>query len=195
MAANAPSSSRRPTTAELSSELEQFGCDLRGDTILAMEKASAGRDILGISATLLPYQNGKPHWDDFAGHVNRTEEAGLIPAVNMDTGYRNLLTGQTAARVLQETHSTTVKMHRAILSQKFVAGAFVKDDPGAEFNPDAYVRQMDLVRQHNGFPVIFQSYGLTGPGDIVGRYEKLAERGGHFYAFELGKQFGFLHKI
>ena len=53
----------------------------------------------------------------------RTAAAGLTPAVNMDTGYVNLLDGSTIRRVLEETRAT-------LGGGEFVAGAFVGDRPG-----------------------------------------------------------------
>ena len=47
-----------------------------------------GRTIRGASAVLLPMADGTtPDWDALAAHVGRTIEAGLVPAVNMDTGF------------------------------------------------------------------------------------------------------------
>lgn len=51
------------------------------------------RKTEGISALLLPFhEDGMPDYDAFLAHVARTFTAGLTPAVNMDTGYTNLLT-------------------------------------------------------------------------------------------------------
>ena len=50
------------------------------------------RKVTGISAVLLPFQeSGEVDWFAFEGHVARTAGAGLTPAVNMDTGYLNLI--------------------------------------------------------------------------------------------------------
>lgn len=66
-----------------------------------------GRKINGISATLLPFrQNGKVDWNGFCGHVDRTARAGLVPAVNMDTGHVNLIEEQTRTDVLMHTRQT-----------------------------------------------------------------------------------------
>ena len=51
-----------------------------------------GRAITGMSAVLLPYTAaGAIDWADVEAHVARTAAAGLTPAVNMDTGYVQLL--------------------------------------------------------------------------------------------------------
>ena len=144
-----------------------------------------GRKITGISATLLPFrEDGKVDWESFCSHVDRTARAGLIPAVNMDTGFVNLLDDQTRAEVLLRTQQT-------LGAGPFVAGAFVADNPGDRWNPGAYLAQIEKIRTHNAVPVIFQSYGLTGQtGDqIVGSYQTLAGYCEQFIAFELGKMF------
>src|SRR5881398_2697222 len=82
------------------------------------------RQRVGMSAILLPFDEaGAVDWPGFRAHAERTAAVGLTPAVNMDTGYLNLLDEATRRRVLQET--------RAILGNRsFVAGAFVSDRPG-----------------------------------------------------------------
>jgi dihydrodipicolinate synthase/N-acetylneuraminate lyase len=148
------------------------------------------RKILGISAILLPFLSVDDasaieiDWDGFRSHVARTANAGLIPAVNMDTGYVNLLTRQQRIEVL--THTADVMQGRT-----FCAGAFVKDSPGAAFDLDAYLDRIDEMRSFGATPVIFQSYGLTGQedGDLVESYSKIGAKGGKFYAFELGRMF------
>src|SRR5262245_30596413 len=99
------------------------------------------RKIVGMSAVLLPFEgSGEVAWPSFRAHVARTADAGLIPAVNMDTGYVNLLDAATRLRVLHET--------RDVLSGRdFVAGAFVGDAPGAQLNLEEYFRQAELVQE------------------------------------------------
>ena len=102
----------------------------------------AKRKIEGISAVLLPFAtNGYIDWPAFRAHVRRTADAGLIPAVNMDTGYVNFLDDAARLAVLKETRS---------LVKEFVAGAFVKDRPGDPFNLDAYRRAVAAVQEHGG---------------------------------------------
>ena len=143
------------------------------------------RKITGISAVLLPFdEHGLVEWEGFTAHVVRTAESGLIPAVNMDTGYVNLIDAATRLRVLQHT--------RQVLGGKeFVAGAFVADTPDSSWNPDAYRKQIESIAESGGMPVIFQSYGLTNQaeGDIISCYELLARECDGFIAFELGKMF------
>ena len=70
-------------------------------------KIIPNRKITGYSAILLPFTvDGSVDWDAFCAHVARTAGAGLIPAVNMDTGYGNLIDEQTRVDVLRRTRDT-----------------------------------------------------------------------------------------
>jgi dihydrodipicolinate synthase/N-acetylneuraminate lyase len=143
------------------------------------------RKITGISAILLPFdERGVVDWDGFAAHVVRTAESGLIPAVNMDTGYVNLIDEETRNKVLERTR-------QALGGKEFVAGAFVADTPDSSWNPDAYRKQIESITENGGMPVIFQSYGLTNQAetDIISSYKVLAKECDGFIAFELGKMF------
>jgi dihydrodipicolinate synthase/N-acetylneuraminate lyase len=143
------------------------------------------RTITGISAILLPFTStGEIAWDNFTAHCQRTAEAGLIPAVNMDTGFVHLLTAEQRRAVLEATRS-------ALGGRPFVAGAFVADRPGAPLDLDAYKRALQPILDHGGTPVIFQSYGLTAlpEPELIAAYEQLGRHCGAFIAFELGPMF------
>jgi dihydrodipicolinate synthase/N-acetylneuraminate lyase len=143
------------------------------------------RKIVGMSAVLLPYDNrGRIDWDDFRAHLERTFAAGLIPAVNMDTGYVNLLTLEERRLVLAETRKLAG-------GREFVAGAFVSDAAGSAFDLDAYRETIADIHEHAGTPVIFQSYGLTSlEGErLVDAYRAIARHCPRFIAFELGTMF------
>ncbi|MEZ6130635.1 MAG: dihydrodipicolinate synthase family protein [Planctomycetaceae bacterium] len=143
------------------------------------------RRITGMSAVLLPFAaDHSVDWPAFEAHVERTMAAGLIPAVNMDTGYINLLDDQTQAEVLQRTQRLTA-------GQRFVAGAFVGDTSGSPLNLDEYFRRMQQIEQSGGTPVIFQSWGLTQQhdDDIVDTYRKISSHCERFVGFELGTVF------
>lgn len=143
------------------------------------------RKITGMSAVLLPFLSAtEVDWSSFEQHVARTCDAGLIPAVNMDTGYVNLLDESTRLEVLQRTQRVTA-------GRMFVAGAFVMDAPGAAFDSAAYASRMHQIQSHGGTPVIFQSYGLTQQSDdaIIDSYRTLARECDRFVGFELGTMF------
>lgn len=154
-------------------------------TINPLTMLRPGRKITGISAVLLPFdESHQIDWEGLRGHIRRTAAAGLLPAVNMDTGYVNLLDDQQRGQVLQLTRET-------LSGGGFVAGAFIGDRPGDAWNPDAYLRQIEAIQAAGGTPVIFQSYGLTQqhPDSIIRGYQQIAEQAEHFIAFELGTMF------
>ena len=140
-----------------------------------------GREIRGASAVLVPFSAEHTiDWPGFERHLARTADAGLTPAVNMDTGYVNLLTPAEREEVLDRTAKT-------LGGGDFIAGAFVKDEPGAEFDLDGYAAEAEKIVSRGGLPIVFQSHGLTsgGANEIVPRYEAFGERAGDFLAFEL----------
>jgi dihydrodipicolinate synthase/N-acetylneuraminate lyase len=144
-----------------------------------------GRSILGISAVLLPFTvDGDVDWRSFEVLLADTVAAGLVPAVNMDTGYVQLLDAPTRAQVLERAAG-------AAGPPGFVAGAFVADEPGAPFLLDAYLDAIDAVTRAGGTPVIFPSYGLNALDDAewVAAHEALAGRVDRFIGFELGPMF------
>jgi hypothetical protein len=56
------------------------------------ERVRVGRKVKGIAAALLPFDSGGRIAEDaFAAHLRATRDAGLVNAVNMDTGYANYL--------------------------------------------------------------------------------------------------------
>ena len=149
------------------------------------------REILGMSAILLPFESsGEIDWPGFRQHVTRTLDAGLVPAVNMDTGYANLIDEATRMRVLEVTQTLCA-------GRLFVAGAYVGDQPGAAFARDSYLQQIDAIQRHAGTPVIFQSFGLTGLPDaeLIDAYARLGQHTDRYVGFELGTMFAPFGKI
>lgn len=143
------------------------------------------RRIAGTSAVLLPFDSsGDIDWPSFRKHLARTADAGLVPAVNMDTGYVNLLDDATQTRVLDAA--------REVLDGRaFVAGAFVGDHPGSPFDRDAYLRKIEPIQARGGVPVVFQSYGLTARDEdsIPAAYAEIGRFCDRFIGFELGSMF------
>lgn len=149
------------------------------------------RKITGISAVLLPFtESGDVDWRGFEAHCVRTADAGLVPAVNMDTGFGPLLTPEQKNAVLDATRT-------ALGGRSFVAGAFVTDAPGAKLDLDEYRRAVNEITRRGGTPVVCQSYGLTAlpEADVIGAYEAIARDCDTFIAFELGTMFAPFGKI
>jgi len=118
-----------------------------------------------MSAVLLPHRSSTEiDWPAFEAHVVRTAAAGLVPAVNMDTGYVHLLSPEQRAEVLSRTRS---------LGVDFVAGAF----DGAD---------VEAVQALGGTPVIFPS---AATHDVVPAYERIAASADRFIGFELSTVF------
>lgn len=144
-----------------------------------------GRPITGMSAVLLPYDTWhRPDWASFDRLLERTAEAGLVPAVNMDTGYATLLTPTEREWVLDRT--------RIVLGEGgWIAGAYHRDTPKARFDGDAITAQVEQVQRYGGRAIVFPNYGLaTLDGDaLVAAYERFGAAGDGFYAFELGTDF------
>src|SRR5210317_1713437 len=89
-----------------------------------MKSILLNRKIEGISAILLPFhEDGTPDLEGLIAHVDQTYVAGLTPAVNMDTGYANLLTDEERVHILDLVSATAN-------GRRFIAGAFVEDKSG-----------------------------------------------------------------
>jgi dihydrodipicolinate synthase/N-acetylneuraminate lyase len=149
------------------------------------------RRISAYSAILLPFtSSGRINWEAFCAHLARTADCGLTPAVNMDTGYVNLIDEQTRLEVLHRTKDT-------LSGRPFTAGAFVLDQPGDPFNFPAYARQIEQIQSYGGIPVIFQSFGLTSlaADKILSAYTRMGSLVPQFIAFELGRMFAPFGKI
>jgi dihydrodipicolinate synthase/N-acetylneuraminate lyase len=149
------------------------------------------RRITGASAVLLPFgTDGAVDWPGFTAHVARTADNGLIPAVNMDTGYVHLLDDATRLKVLEQTSQVTA-------GKPFFAGAYVADRPGSHFDRDAYLREIEPITTRGGTPVLFQSFGLTSQADadIVGAYAEIGRLCDRFIGFELSPVFAPIGKV
>ena len=149
------------------------------------------RAITGMSAILLPFTaSGAIDWVGFDAHVGRTATAGLVPAVNMDTGYVNLLDEATKLAVLDRTKSI-------LGGRPFVAGAFVASKAGDSFDEAEYARAIEPIVKYGGTPIIFQSFGLTSLPEpkLIAAYERLGRSCDSFLAFELGTMFAPFGKI
>ena len=118
-----------------------------------------------MSAILLPHRSPtEVDWPAFEAHVTRTADAGLVPAVNMDTGFVHLLSAEQRAEVLSRTRS---------LGVDYVAGAFDLAD-------------VEAVQALDGTPVVFPS---PATHDVLPAYGRVAEAADRFIGFELSPVF------
>jgi dihydrodipicolinate synthase/N-acetylneuraminate lyase len=151
----------------------------------ALRSMGPCRPVVGMSAVLLPLDaSGAVDWASFEGLLRRTLDAGLTPAVNMDTGYVQLIDAATRARVLDLAASVCGP-------GTFVAGAYVEDRPGDALDVDGHVRALEAVAERGGTPVVFPSHGLNGGSeeDWVAAHQEMGRRCDRFIAFELGPMF------
>ena len=152
-------------------------------THAAVPALRPGRQIEGISAVLLPFTAGdRPDWDGFRTLLDRTWAAGLTPAVNMDTGYVNLLSAAERAEAL----SAAAEIGRG---RRFVAGAFIEDGTGS---PETlYTVVVEQIRAAGGIPILFQCSALSrrSEAEVLRVYADVAQAGGPLLAFELGTMF------
>jgi dihydrodipicolinate synthase/N-acetylneuraminate lyase len=143
-----------------------------------------GRPITGMSAVLLPFRDdGTIDWPGFEAHLARTIDAGLVPALNMDTGFGPVLDVPDRARVLG--------IGSEIAGTMWLAGAHVLDTPGARFDFDAYARECSEITEAGGMPILFPSFGLAALDDtaLVDAHERIASRVDGYFGFELGSMF------
>jgi 4-hydroxy-tetrahydrodipicolinate synthase len=142
------------------------------------------RKIHGVAAALLPYEcNGKIGVEAFQEHLRATHVAGLMNAVNMDTGYINYLTGAEKKEVLLWTREALGS------GTPFIAGAYIEGQSGDIVS--LYRAEMDLIVEAGGIPILFQTARLRGksPAEKAATYQAVCRGHTHVLAFELGTMF------
>lgn len=158
-------------------------------TTMEITKRIERRKIFGSTAVLLPYtRTGVIDWEGFGGHLERTARTGLVPALNMDTGFGPQLSAGERREVLAFAR-------RTIGEGPLIAGAGAF---GEEADPlGAYRASVAEIVEVGAEPIVFQSPWLTAKGgaELARAYGEIlagVERG---YAFELGKMFAPFGKI
>lgn len=149
-----------------------------------------GRKVQGIAAALLPFQsNGRIAVEAFQRHLAATHAAGLINAINMDTGYVNYLSETQKNNVLEWT--------RAALGNNvpFVAGAYIENLEGDVVT--LYRRQLDSIVAIGGIPILFQTARLKASSgrQLAATYQAICRGYQNVLAFELGAMFAANGKI
>jgi hypothetical protein len=142
------------------------------------------REVRGIAAALLPFEeDGRIAVEAFQDHLRATHRAGLTNAVNMDTGYVNLLSDDEADQVLRWTREALGA------GVPFVAGAYVEGRDGDLVS--LYRRRMDAIVAHGGTPILFQTtrtHGLAAR-EKAAVYREVCAGYGEVLGFELGRMF------
>jgi dihydrodipicolinate synthase/N-acetylneuraminate lyase len=148
------------------------------------ERRRFRRKVQGISAALLPFEaDGRMAVEAFQNHLRATQRAGLMNAVNMDTGYVNYLSETEKLDVLRCTRETLGK------DVPFVGGAYIEGQPGDTVA--LYRKQMDAIVAHGGIPILFQTTRLHGKSSAekAAAYAAVCRGYPHVLAFELGQMF------
>jgi dihydrodipicolinate synthase/N-acetylneuraminate lyase len=148
------------------------------------QRKQLGRKVEGIAAALLPYEaDGRIAVEAFQNHLRGSHHAGLMNAVNMDTGYVNYLSETEKLDVLRWTREALGK------DAAFVGGAYIEGQPGEIVG--LYRKQMDVIVGHGGIPILFQTSRLHGKSSAAkaAAYEAACRGYPHVLAFELGPMF------
>lgn len=148
------------------------------------ERRKLRRKVQGIAAALLPYErDGRVAVEAFQRHLAATQRAGLMNAVNMDTGYVNYLSDGEKQEVLRWTREALGD------GVPFVAGAYIEGQTGELVA--LYRREMERVAKAGGIPIVFQTARLHGKSaEEKGRiYREICRGFPRVLAFELGAMF------
>jgi len=149
-----------------------------------IDRRQLRRTVQGIAAALLPYQlNGSVAVEAFQQHLIATHHAGLMNAVNMDTGYVNYLSEPEKRDVL---HWTVEALGKDV---PFVAGAYIENQTGDIVA--LYRQQMDSIVQAGGIPILFQTARLCSLSskEKAAVYQTACQGYPDVLAFELGTMF------
>jgi dihydrodipicolinate synthase/N-acetylneuraminate lyase len=150
-----------------------------------LKRQQPRRKVQGMAAALLPYESdGRVAVDAFAKLLTSTHRAGLMNAVNMDTGYVNYLSDREREEVLVWTRQALGK------GVPFVAGAYIEHELDGEI-VKLYRRQIDTIVGFDGIPILFQTARLHGQASakIAEVYRDICRDYPHVLAFELGPMF------
>ena len=148
-----------------------------------VQRQKPRRKVQGISAALLPFEaDGRVAVAAFQQHLQATQRAGLLSAVNMDTGYVNYLSDAEKGAVLGWTRE-------ALGKEPWVAGAYIEGQDGDVVQ--LYRREMDRIVAHGGIPILFQTARLHGKSaqEKAAVYQAVCKGYSHVLGFELGSMF------
>jgi dihydrodipicolinate synthase/N-acetylneuraminate lyase len=149
-----------------------------------IERRKLRRKVEGIAAALLPFESdGRVAVEAFQQHLAATQRAGLMNAVNMDTGYVNYLDQSQKEEVLRWTREALGD------GVGFVAGAYIEGQAGDVVA--LYRREMERIAALCGIPILFQTARLHGKSALekVAVYRAVCHGFPRVLAFELGPMF------
>jgi dihydrodipicolinate synthase/N-acetylneuraminate lyase len=149
-----------------------------------IERQKLRRRVQGIAAALLPFESdGRIAVEAFQRHLAATQNAGLINAVNMDTGYVNYLNDAEKQDVLRWVREALGK------DVTFVAGAYIEGQSGDVVA--LYRREMERIAALGGIPIVFQTARLheKSPEEKAAVYRDICRGFPRVLAFELGPMF------
>ena len=149
-----------------------------------LQRQRPQRKVQGIAAALLPFaSDGKVAVEAFQKHLQATQSAGLMNAVNMDTGYVNYLTESEKKDVLRWTREALGK------DLPFVAGAYIEGQIGEVVA--LYREQMSEITACGGIPILFQTSRLheKTAKETAAIYQAVCQGFPDVLAFELGQMF------
>ena len=149
-----------------------------------LQRQRPQRKVQGIAAALLPFAaDGKVAVEAFQKHLQATQSAGLMNAVNMDTGYVNYLTESEKKDVLRWTREALGK------DLPFVAGAYIEGQIGEVVA--LYREQMSEITACGGIPILFQTSRLheKTAKETAAIYQAVCRGFPDVLAFELGQVF------
>lgn len=136
----------------------------------------------GISAVLLPFTASQQiDWKAFLRLVLHTKASGLDVAVNMDTGFGDLLTAAEREAVLDATQDALG------VGIRFYAGAF----PNAEGDVPSYHNAMQAIAKRGAIPVLIQSPAMhaMSPREKANLYRRICAGAEKVLGFELSPVF------
>jgi 4-hydroxy-tetrahydrodipicolinate synthase len=142
------------------------------------------RKVEGIAAALLPFHaDGTIAVESFQQHLRRTRDAGLMNAVNMDTGFINFLSEDEQLQILEWTKEALE------IGTPFFAGAYIEGLEGEVVS--LYRRKMDQIVAHGGTPVLIQTARLHDQNwrKKISTYEAVCRDYPAVVAFELAPIF------
>jgi 4-hydroxy-tetrahydrodipicolinate synthase len=148
------------------------------------ERRQLRRKVQGIAAALLPFEaNGSIAVEAFQQNLTATHRAGLMNAVNMDTGYVNYLSDEEKKDVL---HWTLDALGDDV---PFVAGAYIENQTGDVVS--LYRQQVEPIVRAGGTPILFQTARLHGRSakEKAAVYRAVSQGFPSVLAFELGTMF------